>query len=162
MSATYPAETNNNVITSWIPLTTGWTSVEGCDKKFSRSPIYKVLRLFPGGTTTASREDTKINYLAFDPGYGIWVRGNSNKCLPNEVTSWKNQTTRTVFEDVVISQTTIQGAALIDRTTFIQEEGLTKMRTVLSLLPLRCPNEWSTVATFVKSGISTEAMCCPS
>ena len=37
----------------------------------------------------------------------------------------------------------------------------TLLETAVSLLPMTCPEMWSTVATFLKLGVSTQAMCCP-
>lgn len=55
-----------------------------------------------------------------------------SKCQPDEVTAWWNQ------------------------------EMVELASTKTSLLPLTCPDAWSTVATYVRSTISTQVMCCPS
>lgn len=109
MAEPYPAETNDGVVTSWIPLTTEWTSVKGCSDSYMLQ-----------GTTI----------VAFDPAYGISVRPGV-RCQPDAVTTWWNQ--------VVLGESS----------------------TAVSLLPVTCPEKWSTVLTFVQSKISTQVMCCP-
>ncbi|KAI1807001.1 hypothetical protein F4811DRAFT_62427 [Daldinia bambusicola] len=72
--------------------------------------------------------------VAFDPGYGLDIDDNV-RCLPSAVTTWWEQGRL--------------GA---------NDEG----HTALSLGPLTCPYEWQTVASSIKDGSSTLAMCCPS
>ena len=69
MSIIYPAETNNGVVTSWIPLSTAWPSSSGCADSF--------------------RLDGP-SLMAFDPGYGLNVNP-SVTCEPPEVTTWWEQ-----------------------------------------------------------------------
>lgn len=133
---TYPPETKNGVVTSWIPFTTGWSDVLGCQTQYI---LYKGL----------TYEDTQVSsdkptakwvvtneFVAYDP---LWATIYSvTQCLPSEVVTWRSQ----FYYD--------QGGILR------QAEPETKS----SLLPLICPDAWSTVATFIKSVISTQVMCC--
>ncbi|KAI1498314.1 hypothetical protein F5X99DRAFT_393968 [Biscogniauxia marginata] len=73
--------------------------------------------------------------VAFDPGYGLDIDTNV-RCLPSAVTTWWEQGR---FGDAGDGD-----------------------HTAVSIGPLTCPNEWSTVASSVKDGSSTLAMCCPS
>jgi hypothetical protein len=113
MSILYPAETNNGVVTSWIPLTTAWASVSGC----SNSLMLEGDRL-----------------VAFDPGYGISINPAAT-CQPSAVTTWWEQGR-------------LGG-------------GSGAGHTAVSILPLTCPEGFSTVVTSVKDYSSTLAMCCP-
>ncbi|KAB5572791.1 hypothetical protein GE09DRAFT_684292 [Coniochaeta sp. 2T2.1] len=62
-------ETNAGIVTSWVPITTAYPSVQGCDQLY-----YSVV-----ANTVA----------AWDPGYGINVADSS--CLPRAATTWWNQ-----------------------------------------------------------------------
>ncbi|KAJ3574875.1 hypothetical protein NPX13_g4220 [Xylaria arbuscula] len=72
--------------------------------------------------------------VAFDPGYGLDI-DPSVRCVPNAVTTWWEQ----------------------GRLGNSDEE-----HTAVSLGPLTCPYEWSTVVSSVENESSTLAMCCPS
>lgn len=65
----YPAETNNGVVTSWIPLSTAWPSSSGCADSFRLDGL---------------------SLMAFDPGYSLNVNP-SVTCEPPEVTTWWEQ-----------------------------------------------------------------------
>ena len=140
MSVTYPPETSNGVVTSWIPLTTGWIYDLSCGLYC----LYKAIGLSQESFSSAhsiitkERLETISTFVAFDPRLGDLVI----PCLPREVTTWMNQNPR--------GNIVIPGPAM------------SYTLTIMSLLPLRCPDAWSTVATFVKSSISTQVMCCPS
>ena len=160
MSITYPPETTNGVVTSWIPLTTGWTDVPACS---SRYVIYKYEPIL--GTQTISHQSTILNkstfsnqsnisnqptssylgaestsaYVAYDPLQNMSINSHE-RCLPSDILNWRTQ----FFYD--------------EYGEWQQDESL---RTKISLLSLMCPNSWSTVATFIKLGISTQVMCCP-
>lgn len=83
---------------------------------------------------------TISRFVAFDALWGIAVR-MGNVCLPNEFTIWQTQF--------------YSGNYIVD------EYSTGNSLTLTSLLPLSCPDAWSTVATFVRSSISTQVMCCP-
>lgn len=140
MSTTYPPETSNGVVTSWIPLTTGWIDDPGCSSRyFLRETTAFSMAIFSSANSTVQEleRETTSRLIAFDPGYEISVMPEI-PCLPSEVPiSWS------------------QGRLDISDSN-------TNGSTSLSLLPLKCPDRWSTVATFVRSSISTQVMCCPS
>ncbi|OMP83029.1 hypothetical protein BK809_0001221 [Diplodia seriata] len=71
--------------------------------------------------------------VAFDPGYGLDI-DQRVKCAPSAVTTWWEQ----------------------GRLGVGPSE-----HTAVSIQPLTCPHEWSTVASSIKDGSSTQAMCCP-
>ncbi|KAI0016764.1 hypothetical protein F4780DRAFT_661830 [Xylariomycetidae sp. FL0641] len=73
--------------------------------------------------------------VAFDPGYGVDI-DPSVQCAPPVMTTWWEQ----------------------GRFGNGDQEG----HTAVSIGPLICPDEWSTVASSVKDKTSTLAMCCPS
>jgi hypothetical protein len=62
-------ETNSGVVTSWMPLTTAYPAVRGCDQLY-----WSVV-----ANTVA----------AWDPGYGLFVADSS--CLPKAATTWWDQ-----------------------------------------------------------------------
>ncbi|KAB8255367.1 hypothetical protein BDV32DRAFT_142082 [Aspergillus pseudonomiae] len=72
--------------------------------------------------------------VAWDPGYGLDIDTNV-RCAPSAVTTWWEQ-----------------GAL----------GGGGSEHTAVSIGPLTCPENFSTVASSVKNGSSTLAMCCPS
>lgn len=137
MSVTYPPETNNGLVTSWIPLTTGWSDLDHCSSAY-------VLYTSTSGQFVAAENGilfqttTISDFVAFDYFWGI-AYSSEPRCVPKEVTSWRSQFSPYGSES--------------DRRTLTGP--------ILSLMPLRCPDAWSTVATFIKSSISTQAMCCP-
>ena len=136
MSTTYPPETNNGKVTAWIPLTTGWTEVSRCSFRYMRYiiPITTQEARIISDKSIFTDFTTKITaFVAYDPVWGV-KRPDFPLCVPDEITSWHHGYRNNISD----------GPHLI------------------SLLPLRCPDAWWTVATFVKSGISTQAMCCPS
>ena len=136
MSTNYPPETNNDLVTSWLPLTTGWSVYDQ-----PRCSSFYVLYL--QGESEGVRNPKGLvtsRFVAFDP---LWEIAQDFEppldqyppCVPHEVaTSMKQYWTP---------------LASVDR------------RAQTSLLPLRCPDAWSTVATYVRSSISTQVMCCP-
>lgn len=142
MSATYPPEINNSVTTSWIPLTTGWTEISECTSLYIRYqlPSYVTSWLDPDKNSFADLLTTVPSFVAYDPLLGILdphvLAPYDPRCLPDQVTIWNKNHNK---EDEVLGIRSI----------------------VTSLLPLRCPDAWQTVTTFVKSSISTQAMCCP-
>lgn len=73
--------------------------------------------------------------VAFDPGYGLDIDPGVT-CQPAAVTTWWEQARL--------------GGGRYDS------------HTAVSILPLKCPEDFSTVATSIKDGSSTLAMCCPS
>lgn len=130
-----PLETNQGIVTSWLPLTTGWSAPPSCSSLFILEPGW----LYDYGD---NEPPTATGLLAWDPGYGILVEP-AVRCHPDEVSSsWDLYKYK---------------RGLHKEATNFAEATMTK----LSLLPLTCPDAWSTVATFVKSGIGTQAMCCP-
>ncbi|KAF2432640.1 hypothetical protein EJ08DRAFT_125819 [Tothia fuscella] len=69
---TYHApEVVQGTTTSWLPVTTAFPSVAGCDSAFF---------LFPGQPFP----------VAYDPGYGYFA-GGTLRCLPPAATSWHEQ-----------------------------------------------------------------------
>jgi hypothetical protein len=62
-------ETHSGVVTSWVPITTAYPTVQGCDSLY-----WSVV-----ANTVA----------AWDPGYGLNVADSS--CLPRPATTWWNQ-----------------------------------------------------------------------
>lgn len=72
--------------------------------------------------------------VAFDPGYGLDI-DTQVRCLPPAVTTWWEQ----------------------GRLGAVDDD-----HTALSLGPMTCPDEWTTVATSIEDRSSTLAMCCPS
>lgn len=92
-------------------------------------------------TTYTAAESCKTKFrlngydlVAFDPGYGLDIDPNV-VCAPAAVTTW--------WEQGRVGRANDQG------------------NSIISLGPMVCPNDWKTVATSVKSKISTLAMCCP-
>lgn len=71
--------------------------------------------------------------VAWDPGYGLEIDTNV-RCAPPAVTTWWEQ-----------------GAL----------GGGGSEHTAVSIGPLTCPQDFSTVASSVKDNSSTLAMCCP-
>ena len=69
MTALYPAETNNGVVTSWIPLTTVFIPSASCSDEFRLNGP---------------------SLVAFDPGYGLDINPNV-VCAPPAVTTWWEQ-----------------------------------------------------------------------
>ncbi|RDW63750.1 hypothetical protein BP6252_11295 [Coleophoma cylindrospora] len=63
-------EVNSGTTTSWIPLTTAWPSLTGCESSFL---------LYPGQPSP----------VAWDPGYGLF--GGTPRCLPPAATTWHEQ-----------------------------------------------------------------------
>ncbi|KAL4745270.1 hypothetical protein BDW72DRAFT_61896 [Aspergillus terricola var. indicus] len=113
MSATlYPAETNGDEVTSFIPLTTAWPSSSGCASYFRLNGP---------------------SLMAFDPGYGLEINTDV-RCCPPAVTTWWNQG--------------LLGGGYEDHTA-------------VSIGPMTCPEDWSTVVSSVRDHSSTLAMCCP-
>lgn len=135
--STYPPETTNDVVTSWIPLTTGWVYEPHCSSVYVRYKTKREPFSSAGSITTTERTKSRSSFVAFDPLLGLSVVDIPITCLPREVT---------------ISQTQPQQNLGIDQSLY----------TTTSLLPLKCPAAWTTVGTFVKSSISTQVMCCPS
>ncbi|KAE8353758.1 hypothetical protein BDV28DRAFT_132534 [Aspergillus coremiiformis] len=114
MSSTlYPAETNGDTVTSFIPLTTAWPSSSGCASYFRLNGP---------------------SLMAYDPGYGLDIDKNV-VCAPPAVTTWWEQ-------------------GLLG--------GGRAQHTAVSIGPLTCPEDFSTVVSSIKNGSSTLAMCCPS
>lgn len=72
--------------------------------------------------------------VAFDPGYGLEI-DSAVKCQPPAVTTWWEQ-----------------GRL---------GKGVYSGHTAVSILPLTCPESFSTVVTSIKDQSSTLAMCCP-
>lgn len=140
MSITYPPETVNGVVTSWIPLTTGWTDIPDCHNRYV---VYSYKRpampelVSDKSIFTSFRTETYSAFVAYDPFWGMYV-DKYQQCLPSEVQIWRSQIS---FFD----------------GGWLELSDSTKM----SLLPLTCPDAWSTVATFIKLDISTQVMCCP-
>lgn len=69
MTSLYPAETNDGVVTSWIPLTTVYTPPTGCSTQFRLNGP---------------------SLVAFDPGYGLDI-DSKVICAPPAVTTWWEQ-----------------------------------------------------------------------
>jgi hypothetical protein len=72
--------------------------------------------------------------VAFDPGYGLSINSDAT-CQPSAVTTWWKQAR-------------LGG-------------GSGSGHTAVSILPLTCPDGWSTVATSISDSTTTQAMCCP-
>jgi hypothetical protein len=64
-------ETNSGTVTTWLPLSTPWLSIQACS-----SQIY------------AQRAGLGANLIAFDPLYGLEISASAIPCLPSEVTAW--------------------------------------------------------------------------
>ncbi|KAF0316792.1 lpxtg-domain-containing protein [Colletotrichum asianum] len=75
-----------------------------------------------------------FSIVAYDPGFGIDV-DTRVRCAPAAVTTWWEQRRLGVYNG----------------------DG----HTAMSIGPLTCPYQWSTVASYVKDEVSTLAMCCP-
>jgi hypothetical protein len=73
-TVTHPPETNDGVVTSWLPLPTAWPSVQPCS-----TDIYSE----SGGGGLAR---------AFDPFYGKSI-DTQITCLPPAATLWWSQST---------------------------------------------------------------------
>lgn len=71
--------------------------------------------------------------MAFDPGYGLDIDPDV-RCAPPAVTTWWKQG--------------LLGGGQDDHTA-------------VSLGPMTCPQDWSTVVSSTKDQSSTLAMCCP-
>jgi hypothetical protein len=69
MANVYPPETNDGVVTSWVPLTTTFTPSVGCESKFRLNGP---------------------SLVAYDPGYGLDIDARV-KCAPPAVTTWWEQ-----------------------------------------------------------------------
>jgi hypothetical protein len=69
MTTLYPAETNNGVVTSWVPLTTQFNAPASCSGKFRLNGP---------------------SLVAFDPGYGLDI-DEDVICAPPAVTTWWEQ-----------------------------------------------------------------------
>jgi hypothetical protein len=73
MATTHPAELNRGVWTSWLPVTTAWTSQSGCNSEaWARNGVEVGAGLWP--------------YI-YDPAYAQSV-ANSLTCLPPAATQW--------------------------------------------------------------------------
>jgi hypothetical protein len=73
MATTHPAELNRGVWTSWLPVTTAWTSQSGCNSEaWARNGVEVGGGLWP--------------YI-YDPAYAQLV-ANSLTCLPPAATQW--------------------------------------------------------------------------
>jgi hypothetical protein len=71
--------------------------------------------------------------VAFDPGYGLDI-DSGVRCVPPAVTTWWEQARLGVGGDE---------------------------HTAISIQPLTCPYEWTTVGTYTEDK-TTQIMCCPS
>ena len=88
--------------------------------------------------TPSCTEQYRLNgrsLVAFDPGYGLDI-DSEVVCAPSAVTTWWEQGRFGHGDDAD--------------------------HTAVSIGPLTCPDEWSTVVTSVKDVSSTQLMCCPS
>ena len=73
MTTTHPAELNGGIWTSWLPVTTSWTSQSACNSAaWARYGIQPSVSFWP--------------YI-YDPAYGQSV-ANTLTCLPPEATQW--------------------------------------------------------------------------
>jgi hypothetical protein len=77
---THPPETNNGVVTSWLPVTTAWPSIQQCS-----TDIYSQL----GGGVA----------LAFDPYYGRFINTQIT-CLPPAATLWWSRVLQTPAQTI--------------------------------------------------------------
>jgi hypothetical protein len=77
---THPPVTNNGVVTSWLPVTTAWPSIQQCS-----TDIYSQ---FGGGLA-----------LAFDPYYGRFINTQIS-CLPPAATLWWSQVLQTPAQTI--------------------------------------------------------------
>lgn len=142
MSTTYPLETTNGTVTSWMPLTTGWPYVPACKSRYviyEYEPITRGQDISDKSTISYSRVETSSVYVAYHPFWRT-LNNTHEQCLPDAVVIWRSQ----FFFDT-------NGEWQQDKSLLIK----------MSLAPLTCSNFWSTVATFIKSDISTQVMCCP-
>lgn len=74
---THPPETNDGIVTSWLPLTTAWPSISQCD-----TALYNI------------GPDPVFSLVAYDPFFGLHVDTRLT-CLPPAATTWwysQNQT----------------------------------------------------------------------
>jgi hypothetical protein len=76
MATTHPAELNGGVWTSWLPVTTAWTSQSGCNSAaWARFGIQD------------SGDSGGFWPYIYDPAYAQSV-ANSLTCLPPQATPW--------------------------------------------------------------------------
>ena len=141
MTSTYPPETTNGVVTSWIPLTTGWTDISGCSSRyivFKYETSTSIQIISNKSIITDFRTEIISAFVAY---YSLWgtLINIFEQCLLSEVMTWRSQLS-------------------YDSGTWLELNRLPK----ISLLPLTCPDAWSTVATFIRLSISTQVMRCPS
>lgn len=69
MTTLYPAETNDGVVTSWVPLTTEFTASSSCSTEYRLNGP---------------------SLVAYDPGYGLDIDPDVI-CAPPAVTTWWEQ-----------------------------------------------------------------------
>ncbi|KAI5458615.1 hypothetical protein BGZ63DRAFT_407013 [Mariannaea sp. PMI_226] len=116
---TRPPETHGGVLTSWLPMSTAWPSCHGCP-----SSLW---------------EAVPNSIVAWDPGYGLYVKSDLH-CLPPEVTSWwEPYALGNIGDDFMLAQ--------------------------FSLGPVVCPEVYTTLAskaTVVNSESRIYIACCPS
>ncbi|KAF4631294.1 hypothetical protein G7Y89_g6839 [Cudoniella acicularis] len=80
-ATTLPPELNNNILTSWLPLTTpGPSQLPECASAFR-------LELLAGTTSNVS----VTNIVAYDPWYGQAIDASLRSCLAYEQTQWWDQ-----------------------------------------------------------------------
>lgn len=89
----------------------------------------------PSASCTSQFRLDGPSLVAFDPGYGLDIDSNA-ECAPPAVTTWWEQ----------------------GRLGGGDGNG----HTAVSIGPLTCPDEWTTVASSTSQGSSTAFMCCPS
>lgn len=82
-NVTRPAETNGGVVTSWLPVTSAWPSVEPCS-----AAIYSQVGNIIG-----------LAAIAFDPFFGENINTELT-CLPPFATSWWDQQQQTPAQTV--------------------------------------------------------------
>ncbi|RDW73318.1 hypothetical protein BP6252_07225 [Coleophoma cylindrospora] len=78
MTTTHPAELNNGVWTSWLPVTTAWPANPTCS---SAAWVHYGIQATPGFWP-----------YVYDPAYGQTVSSDLS-CLPTEATQWLNGAT---------------------------------------------------------------------
>ncbi len=77
--STHPPETNSDIVTSWLPVTSAWPIVPECQT---------------GGIYSQSSSNVGAIHIAYDPFYGIII-DKPLTCLPPYATLWWGESTAT-------------------------------------------------------------------
>ena len=155
----HPLETNNGVVTSWLPLTTVWPLLQGCstlymldEERMDENAVPKT------ATSRTATSRSAVSLVAFVPDYPESLYSGNTRCLPDEVTASWNHAKSWAY-GITLAQNV--GPRITNDKDSVYTQLTTSLATAVSLLPVTCPDGWSTVATFVKLSVSTQAKCCP-